>query len=284
KISKEFPNKLEVINKQIINLPNILVKEVEINDEISRWFTGIETIKTSDWRSDPIIKFVGVFSPINSRLFLRFVIKQLVRKDLFFWCGRTQFVVFVSEKEYNCMTATPPNFKLYRSINVMYNTLFDIESLETVPYNEFAFYSSQPTTKSVSHTFDGNARLVRLTPKEYLDELDEQTLKDYYYFVTQTFMKRKSWIIPFLENWFPNCGPDLIRKGIPVFKYFGDLRPEEMLDLFKYCYNRSDYNSSIYKAFSQNDIFDNEIDVQDIKLDEEDIDTKDKEQLVDNEL
>jgi hypothetical protein len=90
--------------------------------------------------------------------------------------------------------------------------------------------------------------------------------------------------LPLCRNWFPNCGPDLIKKGIPVFKYFGDLRAEEVLDLFKYFYNRSDYNNSIYKTFATNDIFDNEFETQDIKEDDEEVDTKDKEELIDNEI
>ncbi len=43
------------------------------------------------------------------------------------------------------------------------------------------------------------AQLVRLTPKICLDEFDSEILLDYYYFVKQSFMKRKNWIIPFLE-------------------------------------------------------------------------------------
>lgn len=46
---------------------------------------------------------------------------------------------------------------------------------------------------------EGNAKLVRLTPKESLDEFDSEILIDYHYFVTQIFMKRKNWIIPYLE-------------------------------------------------------------------------------------
>ncbi|XP_054162818.1 dimethyladenosine transferase 2, mitochondrial-like [Oppia nitens] len=145
------------------------------------------------------------------------------------------------------MTAKPvDNYINYRAISVIFSTLFDIDDLETVPYNQFVLYGNNNLKKP--KIIEGNAKLIRLTPKIYLEDFDEQKLKDYFYFVTQTFMKRKQWIIPFLENWFPNCGPDLIRKGIPVFKYLGDLMPEEVLELFLYFYNRSDYQNSIYKT------------------------------------
>ena len=59
-------------------------------------------------------------------------------------------------------------------------------------------------------------------------------------------------IIIIIRNWFPDCGPDLIMKGMPVFKYFGDLRPEEVLDLFNYFHNKSDFYKS-YKELEVND-------------------------------
>lgn len=81
------------------------------------------------------------------------------------------------------------------------------------------------------------------------------------------------------RNWFPGCGPDLIKKGIPVFKYFGDLRPEEVLDLFLYFKDRPDYDSSVYKTFAMRDIFDFiDAEVKDV---DEDIDIKDHLELND---
>ena len=58
------------------------------------------------------------------------------------------------------------------------------------------------------------------------------------------------------RNWFPDCGPDLIRIGIPVFKYFGDLRPEEVFKIFNCIRNLSDYHGSTYKMLSTREEFD----------------------------
>lgn len=52
------------------------------------------------------------------------------------------------------------------------------------------------------------------------------------------------------RKWFPNCGPQLIKMGIPVFKYFGDLTPQEMLHLFLHFYNTPDYGESTFKTMS----------------------------------
>lgn len=82
------------------------------------------------------------------------------------------------------------------------------------------------------------------------------------------------------RNWFPNCGPDLILKGIPVFRYFGDLSPEEVLELFNYFQNRSDYQ----KRYKEMDITNSlDFDGGDDK-DLDDHEFKDKAEVTDTEL
>ena len=191
---------MQIIDKQIINYKVFLKKYLNVyEEEVNLWF---REIPVRDWRCLPHILFVAVLSPGNS-LFLRYIMKRLINKDMFFSYGRTQLLVFISEEEHKYMTAKPATkFNLYRSSTVLFNTLFDIETLETVSYNEFGVYPKddlQSDKSSSNPKLKGKAKLVRLTPKLYLDQMDGQTLNDYYYFVVQTFMKRKNYVIPFLE-------------------------------------------------------------------------------------
>ncbi len=52
------------------------------------------------------------------------------------------------------------------------------------------------------------------------------------------------------RKWFPNCGPQLIKKEIPVFKYFGDLSPQQVFDLFLHFVNSPDYSTSLFKSLA----------------------------------
>jgi hypothetical protein len=149
-----YPNQLQIIDKQIIGLPLITYKYWDFDDQtIKSWFSGVPN---NGWRSSPSIKFFSVLSPYFSHKFLRFITSQLTQFDLFFSEGRTQFLVFISEREFNYMNAKPSiNMHFYRSATVLYNSLFDIEVLETFPYNEFGCYpirqTKSRTKKRVSH-------------------------------------------------------------------------------------------------------------------------------------
>lgn len=122
------------------------LEEQDINDMFSE-------VPNNGWRSLPSIKFVAVLSPSLSAIFLRFVIRQLIQFELFFSVGRTQFLVFISEKECNFMTAKPSeNLLHYRSSTILYNTLFDIEVLETVPYSAFGTYP-EPKRKTIKVSY-----------------------------------------------------------------------------------------------------------------------------------
>lgn len=76
------------------------------------------------------------------------------------------------------------------------------------------------------------------------------------------------------RKWFPNCGPQLIKKGIPVFKYFGDLSPQQVFDLFLHFVNSPDYSTSLFKSLANDshrylsdNLTDNEINEDKIDID-----------------
>ena len=138
-MKRRYTNRLQIIDKQILNFQKFLANHLnEFEYEVEYWFQNIEK---KEGRSVPAIRFVAVLSPKNS-LFLRFILKILLRKDMFFSYGRTEFFVFVSESEYEYITAKPEiNYSIYRSTTVLYNTLFDIQTLQTIPYNHFKVYT-----------------------------------------------------------------------------------------------------------------------------------------------
>ena len=133
--------RLFIIDKQILNFRKFV--SIHLNEyeyEVEYWF---QNMTINEWSSLPRVRFVSVLSPKNT-LFLRFIIKALLRKEMFFSYGRTEFFVFVSELEYKYITAKPQiNYSSYRSTTILYNTLFDIQFLETIPYNMFEIYNKK---------------------------------------------------------------------------------------------------------------------------------------------
>lgn len=49
------------------------------------------------------------------------------------------------------------------------------------------------------------------------------------------------------RKWVPNCGPSIIRQGIPLFTRFGDLSPEQLFNLFINFTKWPEYEESTFK-------------------------------------
>lgn len=70
--------------------------------------------------------------------------------------------------------------------------------------------------------------------------VDVNHLMSLYYFVQQFFGRGSNRVIPTLERWIPGCGANLIvptytnkLKDVNIYTKFGELRPDELLGVFK---------------------------------------------------
>lgn len=133
---------------QILNFPRLTYRYWEYDENtINSWFRDVPK---REWDEPPCITFIASLGPSVSTNFLRFVIHQLVRFESFFANGRTQFLMFLSGNEVIYMkTKSGPNLKLYRSSSVMYNTLFDIEIFDSLPFTHFSPDINLAKVKSV---------------------------------------------------------------------------------------------------------------------------------------
>ncbi|CAA9995299.1 unnamed protein product [Nesidiocoris tenuis] len=74
---------------------------------------------------------------------------------------------------------------------------------------------------------------VKATPKrELLDVVPSHLLLPLWFFVSQGMMTNRPKLIPFVEKWIANSGPNFIAKGYTIFTEFRDLTHEETLDVF----------------------------------------------------
>lgn len=132
-LKKENEDRLEICEKQILDTFNF--KSDEHGCKADEYFVGITP---RDWKEEPVIKLVSVLSPGNEAFFLRGLLNQYKDHEFFFAYGRTQLLFFMSQRELNVMTAVPQsNYNFYRHTSVLYQSLFDIELLEEVPWSYF---------------------------------------------------------------------------------------------------------------------------------------------------
>ena len=151
------------------------------------------------------------------------------------------YYLVLGPRAYQIISAGPSDgFYNYRFASVLFQLLFKWKVLKTFPSQAFLPWQStdvvgreqsnrgrsplpQPHT-SYFVKFETNFHL--------LDQLNKENLFSFYFFVRHNLFSRRCRVIPNLEKFVPDCGPRLIRKGFTIFTHFGELSPEQILELY----------------------------------------------------
>jgi hypothetical protein len=91
------------------------------------------------WKESPPIKMIIPLSPSVEIPFMRAIFNQFTHQTGFFAFGRTQFIITISIKELSNMSPQKDvnSRNSYRSSCIFYQTMFDIEHLETFNWESF---------------------------------------------------------------------------------------------------------------------------------------------------
>lgn len=170
--------------------------------------------------------------------------------------GRMEFFMFLSGRQNLYLNAKPSsNLLYYRSATVLYNTVFDIEVLDSMNLREafdISLKKIQNTHLSTNHPRSdlyNRVHLIKMTPKcDVFERFSPNTLLEYRFLVKQCMQARTTVVIPFMERWFPNCKQDLYRMGFDMRKRFGDMTCNDLTKLYMYVSNRPDYHMSTMQA------------------------------------
>lgn len=227
-------DRLELMEADVFTLSKLVFRDkIALHNNVDNIFSGIQAKSWDDARP-PIIMF-GILPSSKESVFMRFLPVALSSLQALYSYGRVQLVLFISHKEYQCMTATPSDgFLKYRSFSILCQLFFNVELLCKEPLHNFSPCPKKPSLKK-THYDSENLYMVRITPKKDLFSLvaTPEQLQELYFFVKQNTYKRKGFVISKLETWIPNCGVRLIKNGFTIFTRFGDLTPEEILKLFQ---------------------------------------------------
>lgn len=157
------------------------------------------------WPEDPPLKAVIALSPLKEHRMLNIFLHQFVEQGGLFTCGRPELYLFLSYYQAGTILADyrARNYRSYRSRSVLFQTLFDIEFLEKIPWELLTPIIARKKMKSKSDDFFqdyDNSFLLRLTPKKHLPQLIQiQSLPEFHFFVTQSMVRRTNYLIPYFE-------------------------------------------------------------------------------------
>lgn len=106
-----------------------------------------------------------------------------------------------------------------------------------------------------------------------LQQIPSEHLTLFLFFVHQAMMKRTTCIVAFLEyvakyyeilslqsilnsnfilfnrKMAPGCGPKLIEMGIPLFQTFGELSPNQFLELFMKLHSWEEFDHLFFESY-----------------------------------
>ncbi|XP_022182818.1 dimethyladenosine transferase 2, mitochondrial [Myzus persicae] len=223
-------------------------------DRVSKFLSSIGTPQQPWNQERPSLKIIA---SLPNKKFMNYLIYSFIFQTGLMVYGRPEFYFLLSPsvfKRYSCKPIIDK--KYYKTQTILFQTIFDIESLKTYPRT--AFFPPH-----ISKSASKNGKNVRYKELKEADDkymilakvvgrreilnsegLTEDLLKPYWYFVKHHTLSRKNFVIPMLEQWIPGCGPYFIAQGYTIFTQFGDLTPPQILRLFLKFISLPEYNDS----------------------------------------
>jgi hypothetical protein len=160
------------------------------------------------------------------------------------------YYMLMSDRQHAYLRAKPcENMRLYRSSSVLYNTIFNVKTLESYDL-EKCFGITIRKIQKTSATNNASYRkvhLVCLEPRQdVLRQLDPRAFIEFRFLVTQMMHKRTGLVITFLDRFFDNYKDDIRHLGIDGSTRSGDMSKEQYYTLFLYLKHREDYKNSTF--------------------------------------
>lgn len=176
---------------------------------------------------------------------INFLIRSFVTKRIFFeddlpWSDVSLLVAVGPKPEFICM-ATPESGKIpYRPTSVLFQTLFTSKTLGTFPRNAFIPWETVDTSerkgprkRKLNVDDPDHFKLMQIEINhDVVNEIGKENLFPYWYFVRHHLFSRTMRVIPELERWIPGCGVKLIKQGFNIYSQFGEMSPQEVLNLY----------------------------------------------------
>ncbi|CAL1300712.1 unnamed protein product [Larinioides sclopetarius] len=251
-LSKQHSN-LEIIEEDFLFLPFIEHRSFD-DDSISYLEAFFKDVPNLSWNEGAPFRIFSIISSKKSLTFLRFLLAVLPNRSSIFFYGRCELFLLLPHSEYLYLIAEhKKNFSIYRWSTVLYRLFFEITILDKFRPDIF---SPSPSGRDKKKKEENDFYLVKFIPRSDLfsSRVNDNKLKDFYFFIRYHLVRRTWLVIPTLEGWVPSCGPRLIKEGMRVFTRFGDLSPEQLLMLFNQFsswpeYEQSPFHRSLRKFY-----------------------------------
>ncbi|XP_064450507.1 dimethyladenosine transferase 2, mitochondrial isoform X3 [Mirounga angustirostris] len=203
---------------------------------------GIEAVP---WSEDTPLRVVGIFPAKNEKKILWKLLYDLYSSTSVYSYGRVELNMFITEREYKKLVASPQNPHLYQALSVLWQVACKIKLLHVEPWSSFGVYGqsgrqeklkNKKPLEQINKQVGQNMCLIQLTPLPNLftENLTSVNYDVFFHMLKQCFMKRNFKLMDHLQLLSPVNATAILKQ---IEKNgdmkITDLHPQDFKQLFE---------------------------------------------------
>ncbi|XP_053462937.1 dimethyladenosine transferase 2, mitochondrial [Nycticebus coucang] len=174
-------------------------------------------IKARPWSAGVPLKVIGIFPIRSERKVLWKLLYDLYSCTSIYKYGRIELNMFIGEKEYQRLVATPSNSNLYQAWSVLWQVACEIKLLHTEPWSSFDMYNRNGELrkpKRKESLDQQNLYFIQMTPRKNLftENLTPVNYDVFFHMLKHCFGKRSARLIDHLHSLTPVDARHILKK------------------------------------------------------------------------
>ncbi|KAK2504622.1 hypothetical protein MC885_006800 [Smutsia gigantea] len=218
-LGKNVTGKLEVVHCDFFKLDPVNCGTVKPPIMMSEVLFKNLGIKGLPWTNDIPFRVVGTLPVKNERKILWKLLHDIYSCTSVYAHGRVELNMFINEDDYQKITATPENPKLYQALSVLWQVAYEIKLLHVEPRSSFDIYSpngqlEKPKRNKSLDQPQQNLCFVQLIPRRNLftENLTPVNYDVFFHMIRHFFMKRNAKLIDHLQLLSPIDAMDILKQ------------------------------------------------------------------------
>ncbi|XP_027784359.1 dimethyladenosine transferase 2, mitochondrial isoform X1 [Marmota flaviventris] len=176
-------------------------------------------IRAVSWKAGIPLKIVGILPFRSERNILWKLLYDLYSCTSIYKYGRVELNMFVSEKEYQNLTAGPKNPNFYQALSVLWQVACDVKLLHVEPWSSFDIYPQNGQLEKLKHReplepIQQNLYFIQMTPRKTLftEQLTPVNYDVFFHMVKHCFGKRNAKLVDHLHSLSPVDAKHILRQ------------------------------------------------------------------------
>ncbi|KAJ7988973.1 hypothetical protein DPEC_G00314740 [Dallia pectoralis] len=204
-------------------------------------------ISEANWTDDVPAKVFSILTPSKERKQLWQLLYSLYEQNSIFRYGRVELNFFISECEYQKLTAKTGDALNYRAYVILWKLACHIELLHKEPWESFVSSSKIKLFIPKGRFSNDNMCLVRMTPRKDLfsSSLTTSNAPILFMMLKQLMVRKRNRLADMLNVWNLDSGPTIMKAlGLSKKTKTGDVSPETYKLLFELLNTCPDFTQS----------------------------------------